>query len=264
MKREALPLGTIARRDELLPGLLVTLREDVACVFQRDPAARSTLELLTIYPGVHALVLHRIAHAMWERRWRYSARFISWLARVLTAIDIHPGARIGRRFFIDHGCGVVIGETAEIGDDVTLYHGVTLGGTTWNPGKRHPTLGSGVVVGAGAKILGAISVGDNARIAANSVVIDDVDPGMTVVGIPGRMVLPRTRRRIAQGIDLDHHQMPDPVGKAIGCLLERIADLESEVARIAGQPANASGSACRECDDTCSQPTFANLGHGAK
>jgi len=264
MKREALPLESITRPAAARRGLLAILREDVACVFQRDPAARSMLELLTIYPGIHALVLHRIAHALWQRAWHYPARFISWIARVVTAIDIHPGARIGRRFFIDHGCGVVIGETAEIGDDVTLYHGVTLGGTTWNSGKRHPTLGSGVVVGAGAKILGAITVGDNARIAANSVVIDDVDPGMTVVGIPGRMVLPRTRRRIAQGIDLDHHQMPDPVGKAIGCLLERIAELETEVARLAGHPSNASGGACRECDDTCSQPTFASLGHGAK
>ena len=264
MKREALPLDSLPRRASARPGLFSILREDVACVFQRDPAARSTLELLTIYPGIHALVLHRLAHQLWTRRWHYPARFISWIARVVTAIDIHPGARIGRRFFIDHGCGVVIGETAEIGDDVTLYHGVTLGGTTWNAGKRHPTLGSGVVVGAGAKILGAITVGDNARIAANSVVIDDIDPGMTVVGIPGRMVLPRTRRRIAQGIDLDHHQMPDPVGKAIGCLLERIAELETEVARLAGQPSNDAAGACRACDDTCSQPSFANLGHGAK
>lgn len=245
------------------PGFVAMMREDVGCVFQRDPAARSTLEVLTIYPGVHALALHRIAHFLWCRGLHYAARFISWAARVFTAIDIHPGARIGRRFFIDHGCGLVVGETAVIGDDVTLYHGVTLGGTTWNVGKRHPTLESGVVVGAGAKILGPITVGANARIAANSVVIEDVAPGMTVVGIPGRMVLPKKRRRIAQGIDLDHHQMPDPVGKAIACLLERIGELESDVARLAGQPV-AVGGACRECDETCAQPTFASLGHGAK
>ena len=142
-----------------------------------------------------------------------------------------------------------------IGDDVTLYHGVTLGGTTWNPGKRHPTLGSGVVVGAGAKILGPITVGDNARVAANSVVIDNVRPGMTVVGIPGRMVLPKEGRRFAHGIDLDHHQIPDPVGKAIGCLLDRIAQMEREIATLKGESGSAEG-ACHSCDDTCSQPTF--------
>ncbi len=238
------------------PGFLAQIREDVACVFARDPAARSTLELVTIYPGVQAIVLHRIAHGLWKRGLRYTARLVSFFSRWLTNVDIHPGATIGRRFFIDHGACVVIGETAEIGDDVTLYHGVTLGGTTWNPGKRHPTLGSGVVVGAGAKILGAITVGENARVAANSVVIDDIQPGMTVVGIPGRMVLPRERRRVAGGIDLDHHQMPDPVGKAIGCLLERIADLENQVAALKGEPAATEG-ACRACDDTCAEPTFA-------
>ncbi|NTV09656.1 MAG: serine O-acetyltransferase [Zoogloea sp.] len=241
-------------------GLFATLREDVACVFARDPAARSTLELLTIYPGIQAIVLHRFAHGLWRHGLRYPARLLAFISRFITNIDIHPGATIGRRFFIDHGACVVIGETAEIGDDVTLYHGVTLGGTTWTPGKRHPTLGSGVVVGAGAKILGAITVGDNARVAANSVVIDDVLPGMTVVGIPGRMVLPKDRRRTAHGIDLDHHQMPDPVGKAIGCLLERIADLERQVARLSGAPAPAEG-ACRDCDDTCAQPTFAPRAH---
>jgi len=243
-----------------VPGLFAMLREDVACVFQRDPAARNTLELLTIYPGIQALVLYRFAHALWQRGWRYPPRLLSFLGRLVTNIDIHPGATIGRRFFIDHGAGVVIGETAEVGDDVTLYHGVTLGGTVWRAGKRHPTLGNGVVVGAGAKILGAISVGDSARVAANSVVIEDVTPGMTVVGIPGRMVLPKDQRRITPGgIDLDHHQMPDPVGKAIGCLLERIADLEQEMQRLR---AEVSGEAipgqvaCRDCNDSCSQPAF--------
>ena len=242
------------------PGLFAMLREDVACVFQRDPAARSTLELLTIYPGIQALVLHRMAHTLWQRGLGYLPRLISFLARLLTNIDIHPGARIGRRFFIDHGAGVVIGETAEIGDDVTLYHGVTLGGTTWSAGKRHPTLGAGVVVGAGAKILGPITVGDRARVAANSVVIENVAAGMTVVGIPGRMVLPKSQRRITDGgIDLDHHQMPDPVGKAIACLLERIGDLEQEIVRMRGErapPDEPQASDCGACADTCAQPSF--------
>jgi len=243
------------------PGLVALLREDVACVFARDPAARNRLEVLSIYPGVHALAAHRIAHALWRRGLRYPARLLSHCARMFTQVDIHPGAKIGRRFFIDHGCGVVIGETAEIGDDVTLYHGVTLGGTSWNPGKRHPTLGNGVVVGAGAKILGPITVGDNARVAANSVVIEDVSAGMTVVGIPGRTVLPKSRRRItAQGIDLDHHLMPDPVGKAISCLLDRIAELERQMA-CASLPAAAGDApvgSCHACapDDYCAQPGF--------
>jgi serine O-acetyltransferase len=238
------------------------LREDIACVFKRDPAARSTLEVITIYPGVHALVLHRLAHSLWRHKLCYGARLLSFIARMLTQIDIHPGATIGRSFFIDHGCGVVIGETAEIGNDVTLYHGVTLGGTSWNPGKRHPTLGDGVVVGAGAKILGPVTIGNNARIAANSVVIEDVTPEMTVVGIPGRMVVPKDQRRItADGIDLDHHRMPDPVGKAISCLLDRITDLERQMikmtnlAKLAGEN-NAEG-ICQSCDgEDCTQPAF--------
>lgn len=239
------------------PSLWRTLKDDVRCVFARDPAARNTLELITIYPGVHALIAHRIAHRLWTHGWRYAARCISFIARMFTDIDIHPGARIGQRFFIDHGCGVVIGETAEIGDDVTIYHGVTLGGTTWNPGKRHPTLQAGVVVGAGAKILGPITVGTNARIAANSVVIEEVLPGMTVVGIPGRMVLPRESRRITeQGIDLDHHQMPDPVGKAIACLLERIDALEEQLAALKGA-ATKTGTSCDDsCTDACTEPPF--------
>lgn len=230
-------------------GWLALVREDVACVFARDPAARNTLELITIYPGVHAIVSHRIGHALWRRGWRYPARALAFLARMFTQIDIHPGARIGHRFFIDHGCGVVIGETADIGDDVTLYHGVTLGGTTWNPGKRHPTLGSRVVVGAGAKILGPIVVGDDARLAANSVVIADVPAGSTVVGIPGRVVVPKSQRHPTRnGIDLDHHLIPDPVGKAMACLLDRVAVLERELARRAGG-ADAPADACDRCED---------------
>ncbi len=241
---------------ERRPGFFAQLREDVACVFARDPAARNRMELVTIYPGVHAIVSHRVAHALWRRKLRYTARLMSFLTRMFTQIDIHPGARIGRRFFIDHGSGVVIGETAEIGDDVTLYHGVTLGGTSWSEGKRHPTLGDKVVVGAGAKILGPITVGNGTRVAANSVVISDVAPGMTMVGIPGRMVLPLERRRItAHGIDLDHHRMPDPVGKAIACLLDRIASLEQQVARLS--QAGPAADTCRTCDpDDCVQAAF--------
>lgn len=263
MNGEQSTAGSLSSAAPATPGLFSMLREDVNCVFDRDPAARNKLELLTIYPGIQALVAHRFAHAMWQRGLRYLPRLLSFVSRLFTNVDIHPGARIGRRFFIDHGACVVIGETAEIGDDVTLYHGVTLGGTTWNPGKRHPTLDDGVVVGAGAKILGPITVGERARVAANSVVIEDVSPGMTVVGIPGRMVLPKSQRRItAGGIDLDHHQMPDPVGKAIACLLERIADLEHDVVRLAGERSTAQG-ICSDCDDTCSQPAFDGSTHAA-
>jgi serine O-acetyltransferase len=233
------------------PGLFALLREDVACVFQRDPAARTTWEVITTYPGIHALLWHRISHVLWAWRWRYAARFLSFFARMFTQIDIHPGATIGRRFFIDHGCGVVIGETAEVGNDVTLYHGVTLGGVSWNPGKRHPTLCDGVVVGAGAKILGPITVGRSARVGANSVVINDVPDSMTVVGIPGRVVLPASQRRTQQGIDLDHHLMPDPVGKAISCLLDRIAYLEKHLGVSSEAQALPATSDCVTCTETC-------------
>ena len=243
------------------PGFWRSLQDDVRCVFERDPAARNILEVVTIYPGVHALVAHRLAHRLWHSGWRYAARWLSFMARLATSIDIHPGASIGRRLFIDHGCGVVIGETAEIGDDVTLYHGVTLGGTTWSPGKRHPTLESGVIVGAGAKILGPITIGRNVRVAANSVVIEDASAGMTVVGIPGRMVLPKSRRRITeQGIDLDHHQVPDPVGKAIACVLERIGDLETQLAQLKGQIVPAA-KGCLACDDDCAESTLTGTHH---
>ncbi len=212
------------------PGFWQKAREDIDCVFERDPAARNRFEVITTYPGVHAIFCYRIAHVWWEWGWFYAARALSCFARFLTQIEIHPAARIGRRFFIDHGCGVVIGETAEVGDDVTLYHGVTLGGTSWDPGKRHPTVENGVIVGTGAKILGAVTIGRGARIGANAVVIQDVPPEMTVVGIPGRGVLPMQHRRITEhGIDLDHHLMPDPVGKAIESMLGRIQALEKEV-----------------------------------
>ena len=231
--------------------LLRLLREDVSCVFQRDPAARSRFEVLTTYPGVHAILIQRIAHRLWKFGLRYLARLLSWFARFLTNVDIHPGATIGRRFFIDHGACVVIGETAEIGDNVTLYHGVTLGGTTWNKGKRHPTLCDGVVVGAGAKILGAITLGKNVRVGANSVVVKDVPAERTVVGIPAKIVL-RTEEANSDniyGINLDHHLIPDPVGRAIACLMERIETLEGQVRKQGG----AVNGQCRTCeaDDLC-------------
>ena len=205
-------------------------REDIHCVFTRDPAARSVFEVITTYPGVHAIMIHRVAHRLWRRDWRYPARFLAYVSRSLTNIDIHPGATIGRRFFIDHGAGVVVGETAIVGDDVTLYHGVTLGGTSWNKGRRHPTLGNGVLVGAGAKILGAITVGDGVRVGANSVVHRDVAPGKTVVGIPGKAVNTESEPGLhAYGIDLNHHLIPDPVGKAISCLVDRIRLLEGQL-----------------------------------
>ncbi|MEW7980350.1 MAG: serine O-acetyltransferase [Candidatus Sedimenticola endophacoides] len=206
------------------------IREDIDCVFQRDPAAGSRLEIITTYPGVHAIMLYRFANWLWQRGWRYFPRLISYIGRIWTSIDIHPGATIGRRFFIDHGAGVVIGETAEVGDDVTLYHGVTLGGVSWSKGKRHPTLGDHVVIGAGAKILGPITIGKHVRVGANSVVISPVPEGKSVVGIPGKIVQTKSRAgdNLA-GIDLNHHLIPDPVAEAIHCLLERIRLLEKEV-----------------------------------
>jgi serine O-acetyltransferase len=217
-------------RGRCRPGFLRLIRQDIACVFDRDPAARTRIEVVTTYPGVHAVMVYRMAHPLWCRGWKYAARLLSYIARIWTSIDIHPGARIGLRFFIDHGAGVVIGETAEIGNDVTLYHGVTLGGTTWSRGKRHPTLGDGVVVGAGAKILGPITLGAGAKVGANSVVIRDVPERQTVVGIPGKVVQVDTvASDYTHGIDLNHHLIPDPVAGAIACLLDRIRLLEDRL-----------------------------------
>lgn len=228
-------------------GVMRDIRADIACVFERDPAARSAFEIVTTYPGIHALIWHRLAHRLWRGGWRYGARFLSWLGRFLTNIDIHPGAQIGQRFFIDHGAGVVIGETAEVGNGVTLYHGVTLGGTTWDKGKRHPTIEDNVVIGAGAKILGAIRIGCNAKVGANSVVVGNVPSGATVVGIPGRVV--RRRGKTAffnpNGIDLNHHLVPDPVADAVSCLAERVGVLE---ARLAGLPAERENALCAVCN----------------
>lgn len=217
------------------------VRADVTCVLQRDPAARNVLEVALLYPGVHALVIYRLANSLWRRGFKFPARLLSWFGRLVTNIDIHPGATIGERLFIDHGAGVVIGETAVIGNDVTLYHGVTLGGTSWSPGKRHPTIESGVLVGAGAKILGPITVGARARIGANSVVIEDVAPEMTVVGIPARIVKVERRRTGPDGrIDLEHHLIPDPVGDAISVLIDRIDFLEARLAHLQARKTDAS------------------------
>ena len=220
------------------------IREDIRSVFDRDPAARNTLEILTTYPGLHAVWLHRVSHALWRHGWRWLARWLSSLGRWLTGIEIHPGAKIGRRFFIDHGMGVVIGETAEIGDDCTIYHGVTLGGTSWKEGKRHPTLENNVVIGAGAKILGPITLGDACRIGSNAVVLKDVASGDTVVGIPGRSVQKRgeqekLRSDMAQKLGFDAYgvaqDMPDPVAHAINCMLDHIQHLDSKVEQLSSQ-----------------------------
>jgi serine O-acetyltransferase len=215
------------------------LREDIRCVFERDPAARTGFEVITTYPGLHAVLMHRATHALWHAGFKWLARFLSNIARLFTGIEIHPGAQIGRRFFIDHGMGVVIGETAIIGDDCTLYHGVTLGGTSWQKGKRHPTLGRDVVVGAGAKVLGPIEIGDGARIGSNAVVVKAVPPGSTVVGIPGR-IIERTddaqaqrRADTAKRIGFDAYgatrDAPDPVANAINRMLDHIHVMDQRI-----------------------------------
>lgn len=219
--------------------MLDRLREEIACVFERDPAARTAFEIVTTYPGFHAVLAHRISHWLWQRELKWLARVNSNLARWLTGIEIHPGAHIGRRFFIDHGMGVVIGETAVIGDDCTLYHGVTLGGTSWQKGKRHPTLGRDVVVGAGAKVLGPIEIGDGARIGSNAVVVKAVPPGATVVGVPGRAIeremdADRQRRAdTAARIGFDAYgatrDAPDPVANAINRMLDHIHHMDKRV-----------------------------------
>jgi serine O-acetyltransferase len=216
------------------------IREDVSSVFDRDPAARSTWEILTCYPGLHAVLFHRVTHKLWGWGLRWLARWISHLARWLTGIEIHPGATIGRRFFIDHGMGVVIGETAEIGDDVTLYHGVTLGGTTWNKGKRHPTLRNGVVVGAGAKLLGPIVVGDYAKVGSNAVLVKDVPPGATAVGIPAKIIMAeqdQAREAHAAKLGFSAYGLSssddDPVAQAIRGLTDHTAELEARIIELA-------------------------------
>ncbi|MBK8023679.1 MAG: serine O-acetyltransferase [Chloroflexi bacterium] len=200
-----------------------TIREDVLSVLERDPAARHWLEVVVFYPGLHAVWMHRIAHRLWRMHWRMLAQFFSHLARWLTGIEIHPAARIGPRLFIDHGMGVVIGETAEVGADVTIYHGVTLGGVSMSHGKRHPTIRDHVVIGAGAKVLGAITVGEHCRIGANAVVVKDVEPEKVVVGVPGKVI---NRQGKSPAIDLQHDQLPDVLSERVDVLLRRVEQLE--------------------------------------
>jgi serine O-acetyltransferase len=202
---------------------------DLQAIKERDPAARSRLEIALVYPGLHAVWCYRIAHSLWNHKLRFAARVVSALARFLTSVDIHPGARIGSGLFIDHAVGVVIGETAIIGDDVTLYQGVTLGGTSLAKGKRHPTLGNRVIVGSGAKVLGPIVVGDDARIGANSVVVRDVPEGAVVVGVPGQVISRSQPVVQATAVDADQSLSPDPVGSSLQALLERINQLEQLV-----------------------------------
>ena len=217
------------------------IREDIACVFDRDPAARTVFEVLTTYPGVHAITHYRVAHTLWKYDLKWLARMTSNISRFMTGIEIHPGAIIGRRFFIDHGMGVVIGETAEIGNDCTLYHGVTLGGVSWNEGKRHPTLKNNVVVGAGAKVLGPITVESDARIGSNAVVVRDVPEDTTVVGVPGREVVPRTdnekkRLKVAEKLGFDAYgatrDMPDPVASAMNSILDHVHVMDNKMEKM--------------------------------
>lgn len=202
--------------------------EDIHCALQRDPAARNGFEVLVNYSGLHAIWIYRVTHWLWKRKLYFPARWLSQISRWMTGIEIHPGAVIGRRFFIDHGMGVVIGETAEVGDDVTLYHGVTLGGVSLEKGKRHPTLGDRVVVGAGAKILGAIEIGKSSRIGANAVVVKPVPPNSVVVGIPGQIVR-RTDMTSDEQPDLHHDQLPDTLGQALRQVMARLDQLEDDL-----------------------------------
>jgi len=208
--------------------LFKTLREDIQTVFAKDPAARSVTEVIFCYPGLHALWLHRLAHFLWRYKLKFLARLLSHISRFLTGIEIHPRAKIGRRFFIDHGAGVVIGETAEVGDDVLMYQGVVLGGTTLEKKRRHPTIGNNVVMGTGSVALGAITIGDGARIGSGSVVVKSVPPGATVVGVPGRIVEDR-HKPLA---DLEHAKLPDPVAEAIRLVLREQDRLEERLKRL--------------------------------
>ncbi|NCP63865.1 MAG: serine O-acetyltransferase [Paraglaciecola sp.] len=237
------------------------IKEDIQSVFHRDPAARTTMEVLFNYPGLHAIWLHRLSHRLWRANWKWLARSLSTFSRWLTGIEIHPGATLGRRFFIDHGMGVVIGETAEIGNDVTIYHGVTLGGTSWSAGKRHPTLMDNVVIGAGAKVLGPITMGKGAKVGSNSVVVRDVPDGATVVGIPGRIVAQKSkvereqdsvkngyREIIAKKYGFDAYAVaadnPDPVAQAFGKMVDHVHLIDTKVEEMCKAINNMGGGVC--------------------
>ena len=230
-------LGTLEDRPQTHSGGLgflkrwrALLREDIQTIYEKDPAARSLFEVLTCYPGLHASWLHRVAHGLWKRNHPLLARLVSHVSRFFTGIEIHPGARIGRRFFIDHGSGVVIGQTTEIGDDVLMYQGAVLGGTSSDRTKRHPTIGNGVVIGSNAVVLGNIVVGDGAKVGSGSVVVEPVPAGATVVGVPGRIVRinGRSLERRSSGV-LDHASLPDPVVETLKCLVDRVELLEGQV-----------------------------------
>ncbi len=208
--------------------LIALLREDVAAIFDRDPAARTTWEVITCYPGLHAVWFHRVAHALWMRDFFWLARLTSHVARFLTGIEIHPAARVGRRLFIDHGMGVVIGQTAEIGDNVTLLQGVTLGGTSTKKEKRHPTVEDNVVIGAGAAVIGRIRIGRDSKIGSGSVVIRDVPPHSTVVGVPGRVIF----REGAEAVDLNHTDLPDPQARTTEAMWKHITELERRLGKL--------------------------------
>ena len=214
------------------------IKKDVQAIFKRDPAAKSTLEVLLCYPGLHAIWFHRLAHPLYKRGWVLLPRLISNISRFLTGIEIHPGAKLGEGLFIDHGTGVVIGETAEVGDNVTLYQGVTLGGTGKEKGKRHPTIGNNVVVATGAKVLGSFAVGDNSKIGAGSVVLHAVPPNSTVVGIPGQVVV-KDGKKVSEfsggeeyDIDLEHDQLPDPVAEMLICMHRNMTKMENRIAQL--------------------------------
>lgn len=250
------------------------IKDDIQGVFHRDPAARNTFEVLTNYPGLHAVWLHRISHKLWNAQWKWLARSLSTFSRWLTGIEIHPGATLGRRVFIDHGMGVVIGETAEIGDDVTLYHGVTLGGTSWKAGKRHPTLKNGAVVGAGAKVLGPITIGENGKVGSNSVVVKDIPDGATAVGIPGRIIVSKQkdasasmnpqRDKIAQKYGFDAYAVakdnPDPVANAMGIMLEHMHQMDTKVEEMCKVIQSLGGDVCTENLHNISAEDFADTG----
>ncbi|SKA01557.1 serine O-acetyltransferase [Selenihalanaerobacter shriftii] len=208
--------------------MLKTIKADIEAVFDRDPAARGLLEVILTYSGLHSIIMHRIAHFLYNKGLSLVPRMISQFSRFLTGIEIHPGATIGKGFFIDHGLGVVIGETTEVGDNVTLYQGVTLGGTGKEDGKRHPTLGDDVMVSAGAKVLGSIEIGDNAKVGAGAVVLDPIPPNTTVVGVPGKVVV-QNGERVRGEADLEHGNLPDPVEEMLKCMNRRIEKLEKKV-----------------------------------
>ncbi|UCD16142.1 MAG: serine O-acetyltransferase [Candidatus Omnitrophota bacterium] len=207
--------------------MIARIKEDIRTAFREDPAARGGIEVILCYPGLHAIWMHRVSHWFWRRGFRTGARFLSHLVRLVTGVEIHPGATIGRRLFIDHGMGVVIGETAQIGDDVLIYQGVVLGGVSRQKTKRHPTIGNNVGIGAGAVLLGPIKVGDHSRIGAGSVVISDVPANSTVVGVPGRVIFEREPKNVS-GVDLDHNKLPDPVIEVLHRLEKRIEELEKK------------------------------------